>query len=104
MIARFAVVVWPKLSCCRKSEFLISAAAESIGPLPHGESLPYDRAFFRITAIKAQAAQAAPERHLVEKPPEDIIQDLLGTGDADVLGIATRAPEHSGKMCKIATI
>jgi hypothetical protein len=43
------------------------------------------------TPVKAQAAFAAPEWHLIQKHPDKKIEDLLGMGDGDILGIAQRA-------------
>jgi hypothetical protein len=53
-------------------------------------------------------AFAASEWHLVEKQPDNNIEDLLGMGNADVLGIAKRAAgdflRHFEGMSKLAAI
>jgi hypothetical protein len=58
----------------------------------------------RFRAVKAKTTLAAPEWHSIQKPLEEVILDLFGIGDADVLGIAKRAPGHARRRSKIAAI
>jgi hypothetical protein len=62
----------------------------------------------RFPHVKAETAFAASEWHLIEKQPDEEIEDLPGMGDADVLGIAERAAgdflRHSTGLSKLAAI
>jgi hypothetical protein len=71
---------------------LFWAVADSLVPLSHRGSLHgIRRALLQLPPVKAYAAFAASEWHSIEKPPGKEIEDLLGMGDADVLGVANRA-------------
>ena len=82
---------------------------ESPGPLSHrGNLAEIRRVNLRFPHVKAETAFAASEWHLIEKQPDEEIEDLLRMGDADVLGIAERAAGdflgHSRGLSKLAAI